>query len=58
MKVKTYVCENCTYSREEYFNDTEDMPEYLEGEVCPECQGSLCKAFTPKDNPQRWKHND
>lgn len=58
MKIKTYVCEACTYQRDEYFQDTETPPEYLQGELCPECGESLVKAFIPKDNPQRWYHRD
>ena len=57
MRTYDYVCEGCDYRREEYFNDSEEIPDYLD-ERCPECGLALMKAFSPKNNSQRWKHND
>jgi ssDNA-binding Zn-finger/Zn-ribbon topoisomerase 1 len=57
MRTHDYVCERCTYTREEYFDDSEEVPDYLT-EKCPKCGADLLKAFTPKNNPQRWRHND
>ncbi len=58
MKTRNYMCENCEYEREEYFQDTEEAPDRIEGEACPLCGGVLVCGLTLKNNPQRWRHRD
>ena len=41
MKLVSYICEECEKEQEEYFNDTEGQPEYLE-DLC-ECGGKFRK---------------
>lgn len=59
-KIRDYECEGvgCDYIREEYFNDTEGIPQYLAGEKCPECGKRLRLRFSGKANGQRWRYND
>lgn len=57
-RVREYNCEKCDYSREEYMNDTGEIPFFLTGEKCPECGGRLALSLNAKSNGQRYYHND
>lgn len=58
MKLAEFKCNNeeCQYTEEKLFQDTEELPTMLE-HFCPMCGGILYE-FGFKNNPQRWKFND
>jgi hypothetical protein len=60
MKSKEYTCvkPGCVYARDEYFQDSENIPTILADEKCPECGGILALGSNLKSNEQRWRHND
>lgn len=50
MKLVSYMCTKCTEEKEEYFNDSEEQPEFLE-EPC-KCGGAF-RRFNLKANIHR-----
>jgi len=53
MKLVNYRCKDCGKDVEVFFNDSEEIPEECDEEVC-ECGGNLEK-WNFKRNDQVWK---
>lgn len=45
MKPADYKCLNCNFVKEYFFNDTQQIPRYING--CEKCDGVLKRIFTP-----------